>query len=278
MKKQLLISASVLALASASHAAVITWDETAADNAEIRNNTWTTGLGVTDGALVGADGVTVQHDPSSQAGSAFGAGKTITLGGYDFDGDGLADTVTMRYSFEAVGGVTYFGSSGHGVAGNGGKSINDNNEGFNFGISANSLTVVLSDSANFAVTNLSFDGFAGVQTSAKSGKTYDLGTEFGNNSLGDNQTGDTDFGLTTAFGLSHQAGSYRLADVGYQFSFDVKAHNGEFVRIDNVERLALSDTEAPYKATIPEARSFALTLGGLSLAFAWFFASRRKRR
>ena len=231
MKKKLLYTAaSVLALASASHAGIITWNETPADpleidnGIEIDNGTWTTGLVVTDGDFVlgGTDGVTMARG-DSEAGSTYGLGKTITLGGYDFDDDGIADTVTMRYSYEAVGGDVKFASGGHGVKLNGGSGLSNNVEGLNFGISANSLTVVLSDSANFAVTNLSFDGFAGVQTDAESGETYDLGTAFGDNSFGNDQTGDTDFGLTTAFGISHQAGDFFLTDVGYQFSFDVVA-------------------------------------------------------
>ena len=227
MKKKLLYTAaSVLALASASHAATITWDETAADLIEIDNGTWTTGLVVTDGDFVlgGTDGVTMARG-DSEAGSTYGLGKTITLGGYDFDGDGFADTVTMRYSYEAVGGTIKTGSSGHGVkdsVGGSGPTLDDNAEGFNFGTSVNPLTVVLSDS-DFTVTNLSFDGFAGVQTEVVTGASYSLGTEFGDTSIETGSTVDTDFDLTTAFGLTHEAGGFYLTDVGYQFSFDVVA-------------------------------------------------------
>jgi len=222
MKKKLLYTAaSVLALASASHAAVITWDETAAVNVELSNGTWTTGLGVTAATLIGTDGVKMARG-DSEAGSNYDLGKKITLGGYDFDGDGTADTVTMRYSYDAVGGTGIkHAGLGHGVNGNGVR-ISDNTEGLNFGTSSNPLTVVLSDS-DFTVTNLSFDGFAGVQTEVVIGASYSLGSVFGDTSITTGSTVDTNFDLTTEFGLTHEAGAFYLTDVGYQFSFDVVA-------------------------------------------------------
>jgi hypothetical protein len=229
MKKLLLTATGALALVSLSHAAVvISWDETAATSpSEIRNSTadasnlWSSGLSVTSdiGSLVGTNGVGFQHG-NSAAGSAYSQGKTITLGGYDFDGDDIADTVTMFYSLAPVGGTIDFDTAGHGVAGN---TINQNTEGFNFGVASTVMTVVLSDSANFTATNFNFDGFSGIETNAGSGETYSLGTAWGNTSFGTGHTGDTSFDLTQAFGLTHEAGTLRVQDVGYQFSFDVVA-------------------------------------------------------